>query len=329
LEKESSREGFWSDSQKAAKTMRKLEDYRKFVKFWGNIEKEAAELLEMSEVLGEDAEEGMRLEIEQKTLDLEALFAKNEFQVLMNGKYDEADAIVTLRSGAGGVDAQDFTEMLFRMYLRYCEIQGYKAEIVQQSRGEEAGVKSVIFLARGAFAYGYLKNEMGVHRLVRLSPFNADHLRQTSFASVEVLPEIAEGEEVEIKDEDIRIDTYRSSGAGGQSVNKTDSAVRITHIQTGIVVACQNERSQMQNKEQAMNILRSKIYALQEEAKQKEQQALRGEYKSAEWGNQIRSYVVHPYKMVKDHRTKLETTDVESVLNGEIQDFIEARIKQV
>lgn len=309
--------------------MRKLEDYRKFVEFWENIREELSDLLEMIEVLGNDAEAGMRLEIEKKVFDLEALFAKNEFQVLMNGKNDEADAMVTLRSGAGGVDAQDFTEMLLRMYLKYCEIRGYRAEIVQQSRGEEAGIKSVTFWARGPFAYGYLKNEMGVHRLVRLSPFNADHLRQTSFASVEVLPEVVEGEEVEIKDEDIRIDTYRSSGAGGQSVNKTDSAVRITHIHTGIVVACQNERSQMQNKEQAMNILRSKLYALREEVKQKEQQSLRGEYKSAEWGNQIRSYVVHPYKMVKDHRTKLETADVERVLNGEIQDFIETRIKQV
>lgn len=329
MEKKSLEAGFWSDSQDAAKIMQRLENYRKFVIFWEGVGKEAADLLEMTEVLGDDAEESLQKEIREKVNELEGIFNKNEFQVLMDGKHDEADAILTVRSGAGGVDAQDFAEMLLRMYLRYSEIQGYKTEIIQESRGEEAGIKSVTFVARGAFAYGYLKNEVGVHRLVRLSPFNADHLRQTSFASVEVLPEVTDNSEVEIKDEDIRIDTYRSSGAGGQHVNKTDSAVRITHIPTGIVVACQNERSQMQNKEQAMNILRSKLYSLQEEEKEKERQSLRGEYKSAEWGNQIRSYVVHPYKMVKDHRTKAETADVEGVLDGDIQSFIEARIKQI
>lgn len=327
LEAESQQAGFWNDPAAAGKIMQKMESLRETVAFWGGLEADVLGLAEMAQLAESEADEEMEKEIEAKLVELEKTFAKNEFQIFLGGKYDQANAIVTIRSGAGGVDAQDFAEMLLRMYLRYAERKGFKTNIVQDSRGEEAGIKSATFRVAGRYAYGHLRTEAGVHRLVRLSPFNADNLRQTSFASVEVMPEIEDKGEIEIKDEDIRIDTYRSSGAGGQHVNKTDSAVRITHIPTGIVVACQNERSQMQNKEEAMNLLRSKLFVLKQEQEEKERKDLRGEYKSAEWGNQIRSYVLHPYKMVKDHRTKVETAQAEAVLDGDIEEFIEARLR--
>ncbi len=327
LEKESQKEGFWNEPQKAGRIMQQIEQCKETVIFWKKIADDIAGLAEMAELAEKENDEDLQKEVQDNLAEIEKTFSKNEFQVYMSGEHDGANAIITIRSGAGGVDAQDFAEMLFRMYLRYAERKSYKTNIIQDSRGEEAGIKSATFKVIGKYAYGYLKNEAGVHRLVRLSPFNADNLRQTSFASVEVLPEIVDNSEIEIKEDDIRVDTYRSSGAGGQHVNKTDSAVRITHIPTGIVVACQNERSQMQNKEEAMNMLRSKLYTLKKEEEEKEKMNLRGEYKSAEWGNQIRSYVLHPYKMVKDHRTKLETAQTEEVLDGEIEEFIEARLR--
>ena len=250
-----------------------------------------------------------------------------EFRTLLGGEYDSHSALLTIRSGAGGVDAQDWAEMLLRMYLRYAERHGFKTSVLDETRGNEAGIKSVTIEVAGSYAYGYLFGEAGIHRLVRQSPFNANSLRQTSFASVEVMPVIDDDTTVMIKGDDLRIDTYRSSGAGGQNVNKTESAVRITHLPTNTVVTCQTERSQLQNREQAMKLLKAKLVQKELEEKADEKRKLRGEYKSAEWGNQIRSYVLHPYTLVKDHRTDTETSDTAKVLDGTIDMFIESTLR--
>jgi peptide chain release factor 2 len=266
-------------------------------------------------------------ELEKEYAEAEKAINAWEFKTLLGGKYDPASALLTIRSGAGGVDAQDWTEMLLRMYLRYAEQQGFKTRLLDESRGDEAGIKSVTIEIAATYGYGYLRGEAGVHRLVRLSPFNAKSLRQTSFASVEVMPVIANTQEVEIKPDELRIDTYRASGAGGQNVNKTESAVRITHIPTGLVAACQSERSQLKNKESAMSLLRSKIVAQHIHEQEVSKKAIRGEVKSAEWGNQIRSYVLHPYTLVKDHRTSIETSNASKVLDGDLQIFIESELR--
>jgi len=309
--------------------MQKLDSYREIVGFWDDIEKRIDDLEEILNIIDEKKDKEVLRDAKERLTFLEKTFIEHEFEALMSGKYDSASAIMAIHSGAGGVDAQDWSEMVLRMYLRYAENHKYKTSIVSISIGEEAGIKSVTFIVTGPFAYGHLKNEAGVHRLVRLSPFNSDNLRQTSFALVEVLPEIESDDEVKINDDDLKINTFRASGAGGQHVNKTDSAVRITHLPTKTVVECQNERSQSQNKESAMRVLKAKLYKLQQEKEEAEKKELRGEYTSAEWGNQIRSYVLHPYKLVKDHRTGVENKDTEKVLEGDINRFIEARLKGV
>ena len=247
---------------------------------------------------------------------------ENTLSTLLNGEYDNCNAILTLHAGAGGTEAQDWASMLYRMYSMYCEKNNFKIQVIDSLDGDEAGLKSITFLVEGDKAYGYLKAEMGVHRLVRISPFDSNKRRHTSFASLEVMPEIDETVDVEINPDDIRVDTYRSSGAGGQHVNKTDSAIRITHYPTGIVVTCQNERSQIQNREMAFKVLKSKLIALKVEEREKNLKEIKGDIKKIEWGSQIRSYVFCPYTMVKDHRTNFETSDVDGVMNGNLKPFI-------
>lgn len=326
LEKKSEKEAFWQDRETAQNVMRELENLRSSVKTASVLETEVAALSELAEIAGDDAE--LNTQIEKKLSELEQAAAKLEFELLFSGEYDQNNAILSIHSGTGGVDAQDWAEMLLRMYLRYAERKSWKAKIISESRGQEAGVKSATVEIIGKLAYGHLKAEAGVHRLVRLSPFNANNLRQTSFALVEVLPEIDRMKEVEVNEADLRIDTFRAGGAGGQHVNKTSSAVRITHIPTGLAAASQSERSQLQNKEQAMKILTAKLhqkYLAEQEAKEKN---LKGEHKEVQWGSQIRSYVLHPYKLVKDHRTKFESKNPEEVLDGNLDDFIEEYLKK-
>ena len=324
MEKKSQKEGFWDDSEKAGKVMQDLESLREEVESFENIEAKFRELWEFSEIAESEKDwDDLNKQIEV----LEKKIAEIDFKTLFGGKYDRNDVILSVRSGAGGVDAQDWSEMVLRMYLRFAEKNNFKSRILEESRGQEAGIKSATIEIGGPYAYGKLKSEAGVHRLVRLSPFNSDNLRQTSFSLVEVLPVIQEMVEVPISEKDLRIDVFRSGGAGGQSVNTTDSAVRITHLPTGIQATCQNERSQLQNKEQAMKILKAKLHKKKLEELEKEKNKLRGEQVSAEWGSQIRSYVLHPYKQVKDHRTKVESGDPEAVLSGNLEKFIEAFLR--
>lgn len=315
--------GFWQDVDEARKTSRKHAELAKEVEAWDRLEQEAADVL----ALAREDDPALRDELAKNVAELQAQFARLEFSVLFSGIYDEADAIVAIHAGTGGVEAMDWAGMLLRMILRFSERQGFTTKIVDEHRGAEAGFKSVTIAITGRHAYGWLKSEHGVHRLVRISPFDAEQMRHTSFALIEALPDLGDVEDEPIDPKDLRIDTYLSSGHGGQSVQTTYSAVRITHIPTGIVVACQNERSQLQNKETAMKILRAKLRARAEEERQKEKQKIRGAYQSAEWGNQARSYVLNPYKLVKDHRTKFEMQDVQSVLDGRLEPFVEAYLK--
>lgn len=320
--------GFWDDREKSEKISEQFGEVKREVEKWESVRCDIdtiASLLDDVDANDQD----ILIEIDANLREVESAFSVLELLKLFTGPYDNSNAILSIHAGAGGVDAQDWSEMLLRMYLRFFEYQGWSAFIVSETRGSEAGIKSAYVRVEGTKAYGYLQNEAGVHRLVRQSPFNAADLRQTSFALVDVVPEIDKDVEgIDIKSEDLRIDTFMSSGAGGQSVNTTYSAIRITHIPTNIVVTCQNERSQTQNRETAMNILRGKLVSRKLEEQAKELASIRGEVSSAEWGNQIRSYVLHPYKLVKDHRTNLETSDANAVLEGDLMQFIDARLRQ-
>ena len=266
-------------------------------------------------------------ELETSVTKMESILAEKEITILLSGQYDQGNALLAIHAGAGGTDSQDWAAMLERMYLRWAELKGYKTEILDRTAGEEAGLKSVTISVQGNLAYGYLRCEKGVHRLVRLSPFDAAHRRHTSFALVEVLPEIEDNDEIVIRPEDIEIEVYKSSGAGGQNVQKNMTAVRIIHIATGLVVTCQNERSQTQNRESALKVLRSRLFEIQQQERSEEVSELKGEFKKVEWGSQIRSYVLHPYQMVKDHRSDYETGNTQGVLDGHIDAFIEAYLK--
>lgn len=293
-----------------------------------NFETRLEDLNAICEVLEQDSDEELYNELNTELIKLEKEIELIRLQTLLKGKYDENNAILTLHAGAGGTEAQDWTEMLFRMYQMFAEKNGFSITILDSLDGDEAGIKSVSFLVEGQYAYGYLKAEKGVHRLVRISPFDSNARRHTSFASLEVMPEIEDEKAIEIRPEDLKIDTYRSSGAGGQHVNKTESAIRITHIPSGIIVACQTERSQIQNRETCMKMLRSKLIEKKEAEELEKLSQIRGEIKKIEWGSQIRSYVFHPYTMVKDHRTNFETADINGVMNGDIMDFINDYLKK-
>lgn len=323
MEKAQAAPDFWADHAAARKASQTLAELKKEFEAWRALRSDAADLNELVS-LGDDS---LEQDAEAKVAELEKAYGARETAMLFSGPHDASNAILSVHAGAGGTDAQDWAEMLLRMFLRYAERKGWSAELVDETRGGEAGIKSATVIISGRHAYGYLKTEAGVHRLVRQSPFNADALRQTSFASVEVVPEIDESAEVEITPEDLRIDTFMSGGKGGQSVNTTYSAVRIVHLPTKITVSCQNERSQQQNKETAMKILRGKLVALKEAEIREEKAKLKGEHKAAAWGNQIRSYVLHPYKMVKDHRTDVESKDPDRVLDGDLDVFIEATLR--
>ena len=323
LETTASEGDFWNDPDAAQKTMRQLSRLKATVDKWQSVSQSISDAIELAEIADDD----MLADMEQETTALSELVETMALQAMLSGEYDAEDAIFAIHAGAGGVDAQDWAEMLERMYLRWMEQNGYKAEILERSGGEEAGIKSVTVSVKGDNAFGYLQSEEGVHRLVRLSPFDSARRRHTSFAKVELWPDIHSDIEIEIEDRDIRIDTYRASGAGGQHVQKNDTAVRITHLPTGIVVQCQNQRSQAQNRDRAMQILRARLFEMERAKQEAEMAELKGENVDAGWGNQIRSYVLHPYQMVKDHRTSVEIGNTTAVLDGRLGEFIEAFLR--
>jgi len=323
LQKESEAPNFWDNPQYAQKVMKSLSHLNESIESWRKLQNRLNDALELAD-LGDDSLLG---ELEAETKAIEAEVEQREFRAMLSGEFDRGDAILAIHAGAGGTDSQDWAEMLQRMYLRWMEKNDYETEIIDTTAGEEAGVKSVTISVGGRYAYGYLRAEKGVHRLVRISPFDANSRRHTSFAMVEVLPQVDNDTDIEINPNDLKIDTFKAGGAGGQSVQKNDTAVRITHLPTGIVASCQNERSQTQNRDMAMKVLRARLLEIKEREKAEKIDELRGEYTKAEWGSQIRSYVLHPYKMVKDHRTNHEVGNAEGVLDGDLDGFIEAYLR--
>lgn len=318
---------FWDDVNRAQETTQEAKNLKDRLEKYNNTLSRLEDVEVLIEMSIEEEDESSLDEVKNELKEIVNIIEQFKIQILLSGEYDKNNAIVSLHSGAGGTDAQDWTEMLLRMYTRWADKKGYKVETISLLPGDEAGIKSVELKITGEFAYGYLKAEKGIHRLVRISPFNANGKRQTSFASMEVLPELTESQDIEIKEDDLKIDTYRASGAGGQHINKTDSAVRITHLPTGIVVQCQTERSQFQNKDTAMNMLKSKLAELKERAHKEKIEELTGDLMDNGWGSQIRSYVFQPYTMVKDHRTNAEMGNVDAVMDGDIDLFITEFLK--
>jgi peptide chain release factor 2 len=315
---------FWSDSQQAQKISQQVARLKEDVERWSEMRSQVEDVETLLEMAEEEEDESLYGEIRSELDDLENALEQLEFEIMLSGEHDRNNAILEIHSGAGGTDAQDWAEMLLRMYLRWCENKGYQTQSLDLLPGEEAGIKSTTVMVTGDYAYGYLRAEVGIHRLVRLSPFDAGHRRHTSFASVFVYPDIEDEVEIEISDSDLRIDTFRSGGPGGQHVNVTDSAVRITHLPTGIVVQCQNERSQHRNRDLAMKVLRARLYEYEIEKKAEEMAKLHDGKRDIAFGSQIRSYVLHPYRMVKDLRTGVEVGDVDRVMDGDLDGFIEA-----
>jgi peptide chain release factor 2 len=325
LEKEIQDPNFWDNSTYAQGIMKKATTFRNEIEYWYSFLHKIQETRELAEL----EDESLYDDLDYETEGIEVEVEKRSFTAMLSGKYDSDDAILAIHAGAGGTDSQDWTDMLMRMYLRWAETRNFETEVMDITMGEEAGVKSVTLSVKGHYAYGYLRSEKGVHRLVRLSPFDSAHRRHTSFALVEVLPQIAfDNPEIQIDPKDLKIDVFKSSGAGGQNVQKTSTAIRITHIPSGLVVTCQNERSQTQNRENAMKVLMARLVEIQQAEKSDEIAILRGEYTKAEWGSQIRSYVLHPYQIVKDHRTDYEIGNAHAVLNGDLDGFMEAYLRQ-
>jgi peptide chain release factor 2 len=323
LQKTSENPDFWKDNERAQRVMRELSELREEVADWEKYVHAIDDTRELASL----GDEGLYADLEQEVLRLEGELDQRELTVLLSGRYDSGNAILAIHAGAGGTDSQDWAAMLERMYMRWIDRQGYQSEIIDTTEGEEAGIKSATIVVSGKYAYGYLKAEKGVHRLVRLSPFDSAHRRHTSFALVEVLPEVGGDADIEINPDDLRIDIFRSSGAGGQNVQKNATAIRLTHIPTGLVVTCQNERSQIQNRANAMRVLKARLVDMRQEELDKQMNEIRGEYVKAEWGSQIRSYVLHPYQMVKDHRTDYETGNVQAILDGDLNAFIRAYLQ--
>jgi len=328
LKVEMSKPNFWQDRERAVILSKQAEEYESEVIKWENLKQKITDLEQYVAEAIREKDLSVADEANKKYDELKQHYEELEFFVLFSGKYDRSNAIISIHAGTGGVDAQDWAQILERMFLRFAEKKNWQAELVDRTVGNEAGIKSASYRLIGSWAYGYFKSESGVHRLVRISPFDAEKMRHTSFALVEVIPELPETEDIVLKDSDLRIDVFRSSGPGGQSVNKTDSAVRIVHLPTGLTVACQTQRSQHQNKETALKILKAKLFKLEEEKKGDEEKNLRGEAQIAEWGKQIRSYVMQPYQMVKDHRTEYETSDIQKVLDGNLDGFMEAYLRR-